>query len=275
LPDGGGLDYERRPGESARAFAAFTAYRDLPAGDRSVTKAAKTIGKSAKMLYGWSAQHHWADRAEAWDADQDKVGRQARLDAIKEANERHVRTAQAMLREVEAAIPLSAAALCKSPNAVAVWAQAAIKIERDALGMEEPGRPTTSADEPESHGGVDTEVRDVMPFLSDLQRMHLHDIALASVRIRCEQRARATRNMPVDVLAVPDPVTDASDRSAGDDDITDAEVVPRMTLRPSCRERSVARPLAVVRVVAKTRPAGAWLAATESPATRRWRRAGS
>jgi hypothetical protein len=228
-PDDGGLDYERQPGsESARAFAAFTAYRDLPAGDRSVTKAAKTIGKSAKTLYGWSAQHHWADRAEAWDSDQDKVARQAHLDAIRAANERHVRMAQARLAEVEAAIPLSASALRKSPNALAAWVQAAIRIERDALGMEEIREPASAAGEPDNRGGVDTEVRDVMPFLSDLQRMQLHDIAIDSVRIRCEQRALAARNLPVDVLAMPDPVTDASDPSAADGDITDAEVVPRL-----------------------------------------------
>jgi hypothetical protein len=135
--------------------------------------------------------------------------------------------AQAMLAEVEVAIPLSAAALCKSPNAAATWVQAAIKIERDALGMAEPGRPTTAAGEPDSHGGVDTEVRDVMPFLSDLQRMQLHDIAIASVRIRCEQRALANHNFRVDVLAEPDPPAVRSDRLAGGDDITDAEVVPR------------------------------------------------
>ena len=50
---------------------------------------------------------------------------------------------RALLTEVEAAIPLSAAALCKSPKALAIWAQAAIKIECDALGMAEPARPTT------------------------------------------------------------------------------------------------------------------------------------
>jgi hypothetical protein len=229
LPVDGGLDYERQPGESARAFAAFQAYRDLPASARSVAKAAETVGKSPKTLYGWSAQHHWVLRAAAWDGEQDKVVRQARLDAIKEANERHVRTAQAMLKEVEAAIPLSASALCKSPNALAIWAQAAIKIERDALGMAEPGRPTTAAGGPDSHRGVDTEVRDVMPFLSDEQRMQLHDTAIAAVRIRCEQRAQANRNFPVDVLAEPDPPAVRSDPSTGDDDdITDAEIVPRL-----------------------------------------------
>jgi hypothetical protein len=227
LPDDGEPDYARRPGESPRAFASFTAYRDLPAGIRSVAKAAEVLGKSVNTLHRWSAQHDWVDRAEAWDKEQDKVVRQARLDAVREANERHVRVSQAMLDQVEVAIPLSASALCKSPNAVAVWVQAAVKIERDALGMAEPGRATTSAGEPASHGGVDTEVRDVMPFLSDLQRMQLHDIAIDSVRIRCQQRAMA-RNMPVDVLAGPDPVTDASDPPAADDDITDAEVVPRL-----------------------------------------------
>jgi len=83
------------------------------------------------------------DRVSAWDGEQDKVGRLARLDAIRDANERHIRMAQAMLDEVEVAIPLSASALCKSPNAVAVWVQAAIKIgvqipwsdSQAALGM--------------------------------------------------------------------------------------------------------------------------------------------
>jgi hypothetical protein len=44
-----------------------------------------------------------------------------------------------------------------------------------------------------------------MPFLSDAQRMQLHDIAIDSVRIRCQMRARAARNLPQDVLADGDP----------------------------------------------------------------------
>jgi hypothetical protein len=200
----------------------------VPASTRSVAKAAKTIGKSPKTLYGWSQQQDWELRAATWDSEQDKVACQARLDAIREANERQVRVARAILTEVEAAIPLSAAALCKSPNALAIWAQAAIRIERDALGMQEIREPASAAGEPASHGGVDTEVRDVMPFLSDEQRMQLHDIAIASVRIRCEQRARTARNLPQDVLAGDEPEPVSSDPSADDDDITDAEVVPRM-----------------------------------------------
>jgi hypothetical protein len=58
--------------------------------------------------------------------------------------------------------------------------------------------------------------------------MQLHDIAIDSVRIRCQMRARAARNLPQDVLADGDPLPNASDRLAGDDDITDAEVVPRL-----------------------------------------------
>lgn len=176
------------------------------------------------------AVNDWVDRAAAWDAEQDKVVRQARLDAIREANERHVRMAQAMLAAVESAIPLCAAALCKSPNAAATWVQAAVRIERDALGMGEPARPITAAGEPASHGGVDTEVRDVMPFLSDLQRMQLSQIAIDSVRIRCQMRAGRLPPRPgnVDVLAEPDPPAASSDPSTGDDDVVDTEIVARL-----------------------------------------------
>jgi hypothetical protein len=95
---------------------------------------------------------------------------------------------------------MSAAVLSKSPNALATWVQVAVKIERDAMGMAEPGKPTTAASEPDNRSGVDTEVRDVMPFLSDEQRMQLHDIAIDSVRLRCQMRAGRLPPSPADVL---------------------------------------------------------------------------
>jgi hypothetical protein len=59
LPEDGEPDYARRPGESPKAFASFTAYRDLPAGTRSVAKAAEVLGKSVNTLHRWSRADDW------------------------------------------------------------------------------------------------------------------------------------------------------------------------------------------------------------------------
>jgi hypothetical protein len=71
LPDDGEPDYARRPGESPKAFAAFQAFRDLPASTRSVAKAAEALGKSVNTLHRWSRAHDWVLRAAAWDGEQD------------------------------------------------------------------------------------------------------------------------------------------------------------------------------------------------------------
>lgn len=59
--------WETLPRESTQAFAAFRAYLELGPG-RSIPAAARVVGKSKQLLWGWSAQHRWVERAKAWDA---------------------------------------------------------------------------------------------------------------------------------------------------------------------------------------------------------------
>lgn len=65
--------WDRRPDETAAAFAAFGAYKDLGVGRRSVRLAweART-GRSRGVLAptrwrAWSKQHQWPERARCWD----------------------------------------------------------------------------------------------------------------------------------------------------------------------------------------------------------------
>lgn len=74
---------ERQPGESARAFEGFKIYRDLGPG-RSVDRAYELYagrrlgGRRAPGRFQlWSRQHDWRDRAEAYDAWLEMVGREA------------------------------------------------------------------------------------------------------------------------------------------------------------------------------------------------------
>ena len=60
--------WERQPGETAKAFAAFLLYRDLPAIDRSVA-AAWGRKKGGKQGERWCTAHDWVNRAAEHDSD--------------------------------------------------------------------------------------------------------------------------------------------------------------------------------------------------------------
>ena len=60
--------WEKQPGETAKAYAAFLLYRDLPAVDRSVA-AAWGRKKGRKRVERWCTAHDWVNRAALNDAD--------------------------------------------------------------------------------------------------------------------------------------------------------------------------------------------------------------
>ena len=65
--------WERQPGETAKAYAAFLLYRDLPAIDRSVAAAREGHKKDSKgtvrQWHGWSTRNGWVNRAAEHDSD--------------------------------------------------------------------------------------------------------------------------------------------------------------------------------------------------------------
>ena len=77
-----GIDpWERQPKESAKAFAAFAAYRDL-GPDRTVAKAVTILGKKTgyrRAMEEWSVRWGWVARASLWDDHQDRFERDAAL----------------------------------------------------------------------------------------------------------------------------------------------------------------------------------------------------
>jgi hypothetical protein len=79
--------WERRDNETAKAFAAFTAYRDLGA-QRSLAKVGDKLGKSEALMERWSARHEWVMRAQAWDNHLDRQATSGQAKAVREMNER-------------------------------------------------------------------------------------------------------------------------------------------------------------------------------------------
>lgn len=142
-PDTGPAPWERQPGESARAYAAFCIYRDMPPRKRSLREvAAKLKGKPGKYksvpanISMWSAKWRWAERAAAWDEERDRQEREAQIRAVKEMRERHAREAMALqekaLKRLKAMNPEEL-----SPADVLRYFVEAAKLERISRGEPE------------------------------------------------------------------------------------------------------------------------------------------
>ena len=95
--------WERQSGETAKAYAAFLLYRDLPAIDRSVAAARKGHQRDTKgtlrQWKGWSMRNDWVNRAAEHDSDL--------------ASRRRERMAQELERAQDDAVVLIKAALDK------------------------------------------------------------------------------------------------------------------------------------------------------------------
>jgi len=87
--------WDRQPGESAQAYAAFECYRRLPPAERSLQRAweehsrrpgrlRKRRGKGAGRPHGhwtrWMSRWHWKERALAWDEELAALARDQELE---------------------------------------------------------------------------------------------------------------------------------------------------------------------------------------------------
>lgn len=68
------ISFERLPGESKKAYEAFTLYRDM-GYTRSIQKVAQKLTKSDALLRRWSSQYQWVERANAFDDEMDRKAR--------------------------------------------------------------------------------------------------------------------------------------------------------------------------------------------------------
>ena len=119
-------------GESAQAFQAFAAYRDMGA-ERSLHKVAEKLSKSDALMKRWSSQWHWGIRADAWDDELDRRSCRELQKGIAEMRKNHVGIAKAMLvKSLQALqrIPVDE----MTPRDVATMVDVAAKLERISRG---------------------------------------------------------------------------------------------------------------------------------------------
>lgn len=124
--------WERQPEETAKAYEAFSIYRDMGA-ERSLAKVGQQLGKSKKQMEKWSKKYSWVDRVETWDIEQDRQIRIALTKDIGAMRKRHADMAKAMLIK-------AAKALAKIPDNeikaadISRMVDVATKLERISKG---------------------------------------------------------------------------------------------------------------------------------------------
>lgn len=97
--------WERQPGETSKAYAAFSVYRDL-GGERTLEKAAKELGKSTGTIDRWAAQWGWKARTEAWDSMPVRKAEEAYTEMTKRIADQHSRIATKLLAKLETNVDL-------------------------------------------------------------------------------------------------------------------------------------------------------------------------
>jgi hypothetical protein len=145
--------WERLPGESGAAFAAFCAYRDCGL-DRSIRKAIESVEKDevvlAKRYRVWrnySCQYRWQERAADFDRHIEQLKQTELRKTIEAQGEMHRVVTGKMLNVVSKKLDtMNPADL--SQGAVTEWVQTAIKAEREAAGLvTSNGKPDTKQGE--------------------------------------------------------------------------------------------------------------------------------
>ena len=141
-------------------------YRDM--GQRSLREVARQLNKSLTLIARWNGTHEWQKRTAAWDAEQDRIAREAQTEEIKKMRKRHADLATAMLVKAATALQRIPPDEIKAGD-VSRMVDTAAKLERISRGdvetvIEErdggPSIPTVQFYMPDNHrdGKTETEI---------------------------------------------------------------------------------------------------------------------
>jgi hypothetical protein len=132
--------WERLPGETGAAYAAFCAYRDLGL-ERNIRKAVEAAEKDKskqdkryRVWRNWSTQFRWRERAADYDRYAEKLKQTELRKTIEAQGELHRAVTGKMLAVVEKKLDLMDPADL-TQGTVTEWVETAIRAEREAAGL--------------------------------------------------------------------------------------------------------------------------------------------
>jgi hypothetical protein len=132
--------WERLPGESGGAYAAFCSFRDY-GPERNVRKAVEVAevdtakrGKRYRVWSAWAAAYKWRERAGEYDQYLDRLKQAEKRKTIEAQGELHRTITGKMLAVVEKKLDtIDPAELAQ--GTVTAWVETAIRAEREAAGL--------------------------------------------------------------------------------------------------------------------------------------------
>ncbi|WP_307972907.1 hypothetical protein [uncultured Dialister sp.] len=86
----------QQPGETAKQFEAFQEYYTMPAGERSLAKVGKRLGKSTALMERWSSKNHWVERARNHDKELARMAYEEEARKVKAMAARHAKLGLAL-----------------------------------------------------------------------------------------------------------------------------------------------------------------------------------
>jgi hypothetical protein len=140
--------WERLPGETSGAYAAFSEYRDF-GPERNIRKAVEAyfqkehrdfgsdrskVEKRYRMWRLWSMQYRWLKRAEDYDKYLDKLKQTELRKSIEAQGEAHRAVTGKMLAVVNKKLDLMEPGEL-TQGAVVEWVETAIRTEREIAGI--------------------------------------------------------------------------------------------------------------------------------------------
>jgi hypothetical protein len=124
--------WDRQPGESASAYAAFREYQWQER--RSVRDVARQLNKSVTLIGRWSTRWNWVARVAAFDADQDRKRTAALEDERLTAARRQAQLGYAVQEVAVQALAAADPATLTVSEATRLLGLG-VRIERDALDV--------------------------------------------------------------------------------------------------------------------------------------------
>ena len=167
-------EWDIQPGETAKAFHAFSHYRDMPPADRSIDTAhaehlARCEGRKRRGKRGsnrwqdWSPKHDWVSRAAAHDADLSRKRRDRRARELEEAQDRAAKIAHSALDRLDER--LQTLDIMQIPAAVLDrWLKTLTDVELKALGHQDKVALEHSG---KDGGPIQTDMKVILDALND------------------------------------------------------------------------------------------------------------